>query len=359
LQSLVAGVDGVENARAVLPILEPTIEIDVDLERAAEFQIRPGDVRRAAATLLSGIEVGSLFEDQKVFEVVVWSTPEIRQSVTSVEQLRIDAPGGPISLGDVADVTVRPNERIIQRDAVSRYVDIVADVPGGDISAVEDQIQELVAERGLPFEFHVGFVSERAELDANSRQTIVIGIAAAITIFLLLQAAFSSFRLAALMMASIPAGVVGSVAAVVLSGGEYSIGSMAGMVAIAGLTLRSGMALLKRYELLQLGAKMELGPDLVVRGAQQMMRPTMASLASVAALAVVLIVPGSRAGLEVLSPMGAALLGGVVTAGFVTLILVPAIYQAIARPAVAPELFRGEAVIDLDAETDSTTFVST
>ena len=69
---MIAGVDGVVDPRVVLPINEPTLEIQVDLEQAQEHGIRPGDVRRAASTLISGITVGSLFENQKVFEVVVW-----------------------------------------------------------------------------------------------------------------------------------------------------------------------------------------------------------------------------------------------------------------------------------------------
>ncbi len=360
LQTLVGGVDGVENARVLLPVAEPTIEIEVDIEQAAELQVKPGDVRRAAATLLSGIEVGSLFEEQKVFEVVVWSVPELRQSITDVENLQIDTPAGDrIRLADVADVRVRPNERIIEREAVSRYVDIVADVPGGDIEAAENQIQELIADRGLPFEFHVGFQSDRADLDANWRQTVVVSAAAFITILLLLQASFSSFRLAVLMILAMPTAAVGSLVAVVISGGVWSIGSFAGTVAIAGLTLRSGLALLRRYELLQLGGGMELGPELVIRGAQQLFRPAAAALGSVAALSLAFVVRGTPAGFEVVTPMAVAVLGGVFTAAIVTLFLVPSAYGAIARPAVMPELFGREPIIDLDSETDTTDLVTT
>ena len=60
--------------------LEPIIEIAVDLQRAQEVGIKPGDVRRSAAVLLSGITVGNLFDDQKVFDVVVWGAPSIRET---------------------------------------------------------------------------------------------------------------------------------------------------------------------------------------------------------------------------------------------------------------------------------------
>ena len=105
MRQLIAGVDGVEAPRVELPVEEPTLELEVDLERAQELGVKPGDVRRAAATVLSGIEVGNLFQDQKIFEVVVLGTPDVRRSLDDVQSLLIDAPGGKqVRLDEVADV---------------------------------------------------------------------------------------------------------------------------------------------------------------------------------------------------------------------------------------------------------------
>ena len=73
---------------------QPTVEIEVDLDRARRFGIKPGDVRRAEATLIQGIHVGSVFEEQKVFDVVVEGVPATRRSVASVRNLLLDTPGG-------------------------------------------------------------------------------------------------------------------------------------------------------------------------------------------------------------------------------------------------------------------------
>src|SRR5439155_10966368 len=114
IKGALAGVDGIAAAHLASRAVEPTMEVEVDLEKARQAGIKPGDVRRAAATLLSGIRVGSLFEDQKVFDVQVWSTPEARNSLSSVQDLVIDTPTGSfIRLGDVATVRVRPTEPVI------------------------------------------------------------------------------------------------------------------------------------------------------------------------------------------------------------------------------------------------------
>ncbi len=119
------------NPQLKLPAVEPTVEIEVDIPKAAAKGVKPGDVRRAAATMLSGITAGNLFEQQKIFDVVVWADPEKRENLGNIKDLLIDAPKDEqVRLGDVADVRIRPKPSDIKHDAVSRYVDVVAKVQG-------------------------------------------------------------------------------------------------------------------------------------------------------------------------------------------------------------------------------------
>src|SRR5205814_7032617 len=98
---------------------------------------------RAAGCLLSGNQVGALYEDQRVFDVVVWSTPETRHSISSISDLMIDAPGGArVRLGDVAKVRIVPSASVIRHDSVKRYVDILADVKGRELAAVAADINK-------------------------------------------------------------------------------------------------------------------------------------------------------------------------------------------------------------------------
>src|SRR5262249_14947169 len=118
-----AGINGIVASRLNLPVEQPILEIEVNLAAAQRYGIAPGDARRAAATIFSGTQVGSLFEEQKVFDVVVWSTPETRQSLSSVRDLLIDTPsGGRVRLGDVAQVRIVPSASVIRHEAVHRYL---------------------------------------------------------------------------------------------------------------------------------------------------------------------------------------------------------------------------------------------
>jgi Cu/Ag efflux pump CusA len=137
LRQSLGSVSGIADPRVLLPVDEPTLEIEVDLNSAQRFGVKPGDVRRSAAILLSGMHAGSLFEEQKIFDVVVWGTPDTRQSLSDIRNLLIDTPGGGhVRLGEVADVRVVSSPTVIQREAVSPYLDIAFNVEGRGASAV-------------------------------------------------------------------------------------------------------------------------------------------------------------------------------------------------------------------------------
>jgi Cu/Ag efflux pump CusA len=155
VKKIMSTVDGVVDPRIDLPATQPSIEIEVDLDRAQQFGVTPGAVRRAEATLLQGIRVGSIFSEQKVFDVIVQGAPGTRGSVEDVRNLLIDRPeGGHVTLGQVADVRVVDTAAVIRRDAVSRRVDVEAGVTGRSTGAVAAEIESRLAKVAFPLEYH-------------------------------------------------------------------------------------------------------------------------------------------------------------------------------------------------------------
>ena len=122
------------DVQAEIQLEEPQVEIEVDLAKAEKYQVKPGDVRRQASSLISGIQVGNLYQDQKVFDVVVWGNPEIRSSLTNIRNMLIDAPNGQVTLSELAEVRIVPSPSMIRRDTVSRFIDVTANVSSGSIA---------------------------------------------------------------------------------------------------------------------------------------------------------------------------------------------------------------------------------
>ena len=171
---ILSGIAGVANPRVESRVETPQIEIKVDLAAAGQVGLKPGDVRRAAATVFAGLEVGNLFEQQKVFEVVVWGAPESRQSLTDVRELLIDTPDdGHVRLADVAEVNVVPTPAIIEREGVSRRIDIRADVAGRNVSSVLSEVKERLQKEEFPLEYHAVLLGayEEAAAPPNGRRS--------------------------------------------------------------------------------------------------------------------------------------------------------------------------------------------
>src|SRR6476619_2934342 len=121
IQKLVAGVPGAVDAHVDISSDVPQIEVTVNLAKAQRYGVKPGDVRRAASTLVAGEEVGDIFRAGKAYDTVVWSTPSTRNSVTAIQNIRLDTSSGQrVRLKDVADVAVRPNPNSIDREGGSR-----------------------------------------------------------------------------------------------------------------------------------------------------------------------------------------------------------------------------------------------
>ena len=326
IRAAIDGVEGLDTPKVQLPAIEPTIEVQPVIAKAEQVGLAPGDVRRAATTLLSGLVVGNLFEEQKVFDVAVWGSPEIREDVADVENLLIDTPSGKlVRLSEVADVRVVPNRAAIYHESVESYVDVTAGVSGRGAGDVADDVERAIEGVEFPLEHHATLLGGFREDAAASSRVIAVMVAAAIGIFLLLQAAFASWRLAALAFLTLPVALAGGAIAALATGGELTLGSVAGFAAVLAIAARGIVALIRHYQRLQ-AEGMPFGSDLVLGATRDRMLPIVTSALGTAAVFIPFALGGRSAGFEIVGPMSVVILGGLVTSTLMTLVVMPAVY---------------------------------
>jgi Cu/Ag efflux pump CusA len=332
VEGAVAGLRGVARTSVAPQVFEPNVVVEPDLAAAERVGIKPGEVRRSAATLLSGITVGSLFEEQKVFDVVVWGAPEIRRSVQDIRDLPIDLPGGGhVRLGDVAKVQVEPTPNDIRREAVARYVDVGVDVGDRDRDAVVDDIEQSLKGVDFPLEYHAEVVDESAERGTAFNRVLGFAIAAAVGIFLLLQAAFGSWRLASLVFLTLPAALAGGLIAIWIDGSVLSTGSAIGLLGALGLAALNGLVFVSRCQRLEHDEGESPGPAPAARGAIEGFPAIVAGGLATTMLFIPVLVAGATAGLEVVHPMAVAVVGGLLASTLITLFVMPALYLRFGR----------------------------
>ena len=327
IRDLMAKIDGIENPRVEVQTAKTTIEVKVDLDKARGHGLKPGDVRRAASTLVSGITVGALFQDQKVFDVVVLGRPDVRGNLTDVRNLLIDTPtGAQVRLADVADVRTIASPGTIRRQGVSRRIDIDADVkPGEDVGEVSREVARQIQGVMFPFEYHAQVIGDHFATRAALRSLYSYFAAAALVGFLLLQVALGSWRLALASLVGVPIALAGCFLAVLASGGVFTLGSLLGFVTVLGLCVRNGIALVQHFHHLEAQGE-PFGEALVLRGVRERFPAIVASVLTTAMLALPFVVLGDVAGLEIVHAIAVTVLGGLVTTTLVTLICTPALY---------------------------------
>ncbi|GAA2021632.1 efflux RND transporter permease subunit [Terrabacter terrae] len=344
-------VAGLQGAHVVATPRQPTVHVEVNLAAADRAGLRPGDVRREATTLASGLVVGNLYEQAKVFDVVVLGTPTTRANLSGLEDVRIDTPSGSqVRLGDVAKVTVGPEPATIVHDQAVRSVDVVADLTGGGAANVVSDVTTAVDRIPMPSETHLQVLSDAADREADGRRVALVSLAVLVGLLLLVQAATGSWRAAAAVVLLAPLGGVGAVLVAPAVGGLESAGPMLGVFAAIALTLVGGLASARGIGarvLVTAGDGVGLGTGLGTGagtgrgdGAGEVARPRVGPVAAAAGERVVPVlrsallvalamapaaVLGDRAGSEVLQPFAVSLLAGLVTSSFVVLCLVPAL----------------------------------
>jgi CzcA family heavy metal efflux pump len=328
VQHALAGVKGIEELHMQLQSEVPEIQVTVKLDAAKKYGIKPGDVRRASATMLAGEEVGDLFRNGKAYDVNVWSTPAARRNLTSIKMLPIDTPHhGHVTLGEVADVRIAPAQSVIYRENASRRIDVGGNVRnGGDLKGVMEQVKKKVDAIHFPLGYRAVIIGEYAERQAASNRLMSFAIAAAIGVFLILLGSFGNLRLAVLGFLTLPSALVGGLLGAYFTGGVISLGSLVGFLTVFGIAARNCILLINHYQHLEEQEGEPFGPGLVLRGALERLSPILMTATATALALVPLVAAGAIPGHEIEHPMAIVILCGLVTSTMLNLFVVPFIY---------------------------------
>ncbi len=335
IRQTLAKIPGIKSPEVEPQAEQQVIDVEVNLEKARAYGLKPGDVRRSASALIGGITVGSLFQEQKVFDVVIWGRPNIRNNLNDIQNLMIDTESGTqVRLGDVARVSTVATPSVLHRQGASRRIDVEADVSGRSLAAVTEDVKQRIKEGAFPFEYHAEVLGEHVERQAAVASLYGYLVAAAIAVVLLLQAALGSWRLAGLVIVGGPVATLGGFVAAYLGGGVLSLGSFLGLVAVLGLAVRNGIMLIKHFQYLEQHEPVN-SSSLVAQAVGQRLTAIVATAITTGLIALPFVVFGDVAGLEILHPAAVVILGGLVTSTILTLFVIPALYPRFVARTVA------------------------
>lgn len=327
VEEKVTGIEGLTDLHVEFIVDIPQVQVKVDLEKAQQVGIKPGDVRRAAAYMIAGEEAGDLHTANRTYDVNLWSTPANRNSMSSLYDLLIDTPiGEQVRLADVADITIVPTANTINRENLARRINVEAEVEGRDLGSVVAEVEQSLGEVEFPLGYYPELLGEYAERQAAQRSILSVALISAILIFFLLWMSFSSGRLAVLSFISLPTALVGGIVAAFMTGGVISLGSLVGFLTILGIAARNGIMLINHYQHLEQYEGETHGLGLVLRGAQERVAPILMTALTTGLALLPLVISGNLPGHEIEHPMAIVIIGGLITSTLLNLFVMPTLY---------------------------------
>ena len=339
IEKLMATIPGIVHPHVDLVTEVPQVQIEVDLEKASRYGIKPGDIRRTASVFVASEEAGDIWRDGKNFEVHVWGDKRHRNSIHGVNDLMVDArKGEQVRLGDVAKVSIKPAPNMVLRENSTRRMDVKADVSDdGDLGAVARALQDKLAKLELPRGYYVEVLGEFQERQAAQRRLLLLSLVAAALILVILHTAFGSGRLVALVGLTLPFALVGGVLATAMGDRILSLGTLVGLLTVLGIAARNGILMINHFQHLERYEGEVFGRALVVRGAKERLSPILMTSLAAGIGVLPLVVAGTIPGNEIEHPMAVAILGGLLTSTVLNLFVVPALYLRFGRPMAQPQ----------------------
>lgn len=324
IEEKLSSIEGVKDLHVEQQAEVPQIEVKLKPEIAHQVGVTAGDVRRAALTVIGGVKVGEIIEDQKIFDVVVWSSEKSRNSLMSLKQILVDTSlGGKVALGEVADLTMGPTPNVIQRENASRKIDISCNVKGRDLGSVATEIEKTVRSINLGQGYHAELLGEYTARQASRQRLIFLSLFSLLGIILVLFMDFKSVRLTSLVFISLPFALIGGVISAFLSGGVVSLGSLVGFVTVLGIAARNGVMLISHFRHLHEEEGHKFDEELILRGAEERLVPILMTATATALALFPIIIGGNIPGHEIEHPMAVIIVGGLATSTLLNLFVMP------------------------------------
>jgi len=319
----------------------PQLQINAKREVLQRYGLQAGEVNKAINAALAGQVVGTIVSGSKRNDIVVRMPEELRADDEQIKKLPVRVGDtGLIPLGKLVEFETLKTVEPIQHDDGLRRAALMVNLKTRNIEGYVREAERRIKEQvKLPENYIVQFGGQFENLQqARARLAIVVPTALAL-IFVLIFLAFGSLRQAAIVYSGIPLAVTGGVFALWLRGMPFSITAAVGFIALSGVAVLNGLVMIAYFN--QLREEGKSVRDSVIEGSLTRLRPVIVT-AFVASLGFVPMAIATGAGAEVQRPLATVVIGGVLSSTFLTLVLLPVLYEwaesKVRKPAEAPEI---------------------
>jgi len=332
LREQLANVNGLVDLSVEPHVRVPQIAVRLDPQKLAQTGLPPGEAVRLLQTLTDGSHSAQITDGSRRYDVVL-RLSDAQRSPQDLAATLVDTPAGRLPLSSFASVTEEDGPNQIGRENGRRRIAIYGNTDGSNMTDIIAQVRSVLRTAELPAGYFVTLEGQFQAQEEATRLIAALSLLSLALIFIVLYARYQSVALVCIIMANIPLALIGSVAAMWLTGITLSVASMVGFVTLAGIASRNGILKISHYLNLCRFEGETFSQNMIVRGSLERLTPVLMT-AMVAAFALIpLLFAADVPGKEILHPVAVVIFGGLMSATLLDTLLTPVLYWLFGRRA--------------------------
>ncbi len=326
VEKIIQGIEGVEDINVEKVTGLAQVQVNYNRDRLAQYGLSVADVNRVLRAAFAGSQAGVVYDEEKRFGLVVRLDKDYRQSLDDVKNLSVTLPNGDqLPFEQVADISIESGPAQVSRENTKRRITIGFNVRNRDVQGVINDVTAKIDKQiQLPSGYFVSYGGQFKNLEAARDRLMIAVPVALLLIFVLLFFTFHSVTQTLLIFSAVPMSAIGGVFALWLRGMNFSISAGVGFIALFGVAVLNGIVLIAEFNRLEKAGITDI-TERVLKGLHTRLRPVIMT-AAVASLGFLPMALSTSAGAEVQKPLATVVIGGLISATFLTLIILPVFY---------------------------------
>lgn len=328
IKDIISKIPGVVDAQVERQVMVPQLLIKINREALQRYGIQAGKVAQDLEVFYNGKVVGQILDGQKTFDILLRTTDAERSNIENIRNTMIDTPeGNLIPLHQIASIETTTAINSVWHENTQRRIVISCNVQGRDLGATVKEIQQtLSTEVALPEGYFLEFGGQFESQQSASKLILILSVFSIAGIFLVLYSHFKSSRMVLQIMLNVPLALIGSVIAVMLTGGTFSIATLVGFITLTGIASRNGIMMISHYIHLVEHEGEKFSKEMIIRGSLERLVPVLMTALTAALALVPLTLDPQASGKEILYPVATVILGGLVSSTLLDMIVTPVVF---------------------------------
>jgi HME family heavy-metal exporter len=336
IRDVVATVPGAVDVQVEKQQLVPQLLIKINRDALKRYGLQAGKVAESLEIFYNGKVTGKILDGQKTFDILLRTNDAERTEIENIKNALISTPdGNAVPLKQIADIEYTSTINTIWHENTQRRIVISCNVQGRDLGSTVKEIQDKTkAEVPLPEGYFLEYGGQFESQQEASKLILILSIFSVAGIFLVLYSHFKSSRIVLQIMLNVPLALIGSVIAVMLTGGVFSVATMVGFITLTGIASRNGIMMISHYIHLIEHEGETFGKHMIIRGSLERLVPVLMTALTAALALIPLTLDSQASGKEILYPVATVILGGLISSTLLDMIVTPVVFYTFGEKAM-------------------------